>query len=156
MHWLIRERLEDYLRGDSTKGLPSELEAHLAMCDTCREELNTFQEQSLLLRSLRPPGEFGPAPGFYARVMERVEAQQKGSFWGVFLEPAFARRMVFGSAAALLVLGSFLFLAERVDSVPYAAAPETLMAVEDHPPGLGQDPQRDRETILVTLATYQE
>jgi hypothetical protein len=30
------------------------------------------------------------------------------------------------------------------------------MAVEEHPPGLGADRQRDRDTMLVTLATYHE
>lgn len=154
MHRLIKERLEEYLRHGPVQRCPEEFEAHLERCDECRSQVNAFREHSSLLKSLRAQ-DAAPAPGFYARVMERIEAQQQVSIWSVFLDPTFGRRLVVGSVATLVLLGSFLVLAEA-DSAAPAATAESIMAVEDHPPGLGQDPQRDRETILVTLATYNE
>jgi len=154
MHRLIKEHLEEHLRHGPAERFPQELGTHLETCDECRDEVNAFREHSSLLASLRAQ-EAAPAPGFYARVMERIEAQQQVSIWSVFLDPTFGRRLVLGSMTTLVLLGGFLVLAEANRTAPATTA-ESIMAVEDHPPGLGQDPQRDRETILVTLATYRE
>ncbi len=154
MHGLIRDRLEDYLLGGPGKVSP-EFEQHLRTCYECREELSWMQDQSQLLRVLAPPRDLEPAPGFYARVMDRVDAQAGTSIWNGLLDPIFGRRLVATSAALAALLGGYLAFTEtRV--TPLANAPESIMAVDDHPPGLGQDRQRDRDTILVTLATYRE
>jgi hypothetical protein len=156
MHGPIKERLEDYLRDAPGKKLPPEFEEHLRACEECRETLRWMQEQCRMLRELRPPSPMDPAPGLYARVLERIEAQQKSSIWSVFLDPVFDRRLVAGSLALAVVLGSYLALTEPGNAAPVAAQAETIMVVEEHPPGLGQDRQRDRETILATLASYRE
>ncbi len=155
MHRLVRERLEEHLQGGGERPLPREVEAHRAGCAACRQELNGFLEQGQLLRALRAPEEMAPAPGFYARVLERIEAGQGTSIWSALLEPVFGR-LAIGSLAALVLLASFLVLTERDNAPPLEATAASIIAVEDHPPGLGQDPQRDRDTVLVTLATFQE
>jgi len=155
MHGLIRDHLEEYLRGGSEKKLPWELEQHLRNCDECRGELGWMQDQSQLLRVLVPARELNVAAGFYARVLGRIEARQSVSVWNVFLDPAFGRRIVATCVALVVLLGGYLAFTEA-QGQPASVNAESIMAVEDHPPGLGQDRQRDRDTILVTLATYHE
>jgi len=155
MHGLIRERLEDYLRSTPGKQVPPEFAEHLRACEQCREELSWMQEQSRMLRVLAPERELDVAPGFYARVVDLIEARQNSSFWNVFLEPAFGRRLVATSLTVACLLGGYLAFTEAKSAAP-AANVETIIAVEEHPPGLGLDHQRDRETMLVTLATYRE
>jgi hypothetical protein len=156
MHGLIRDHLEDYLRGGSERKLPWEFEQHLRNCDECRGELALMLEQSQLLHVLAPSHDLSVAPGFYARVLDRIEARQNQSFWNVFLDPAFGRRIVATCVTVIVLLGGYLAFTESRSQEPVNVDAESIMAVEDHPPGLGQDRQRDRDTILVTLATYHE
>ena len=156
MHGLIRDHLEEYLRGGSERKLPWEFEQHLRTCDECRGELGLMQEQSQLLRALAASREVNVAPGFYARVLDRIEARQNQSVWNVFLDPAFGRRIVATCVTLVVFLGGYLVFTESRSAEPAPLNAESIMAVEDHPPGLGQDRQRDRDTILVTLATYHE
>ena len=150
-----RQRLEEYLRNAAGKKVPFEFEEHLRTCDECREELSWMQEQSRMLRVLQSARQVDPAPGFYARVMERIEARQVPSIWSVFLQPAFGRRIMATSLAVAAALGGYLAFTETQHASPMPNA-ESIIAVEEHPPGLGQDRQRDRDTMLVTLATYRE
>jgi len=156
MHKPIKERLEDYLRGAGEQGYLVEFRAHLGGCENCREEVGAMEEQARLLRVLGAAEEVEPAAGFYARVMESIEARQMASPGNVFLEPAFERRLIFASLAAVIVLGSYLFYTERSPAFE-PSSPVTIMAA----PPLGQsafgaDPQSDREAVLLTLASYQE
>jgi len=155
MHRLIWERLEELLRGAPTVG-HSEIEDHLAGCADCRRQVEEFREQALLLRVLRAPELLGPAPGFYARVARRIEARRNASVWNALSDPGFGWRLAFGSLAALLVLGGFLAMSEAGPELPASVQPVSVIAAEEHPPDLGMDPQKDRDTVLVTLATYRE
>jgi predicted anti-sigma-YlaC factor YlaD len=157
MHGLIRERLEEYLRHSPGKPVPLEVEEHLRLCEECREEVSWMQEQSRMLQVLVPARAVDPSPGFYARVIERIEAREIPSIWSVFLEPAFGRRIVATSLALACLLGGYLAFTEtEMQQSMSTGNAASIMAVEEHPPGLGQDRQRDRETMLVTLATYHE
>jgi anti-sigma factor RsiW len=156
MHGLIRERLEDYLRGDPEKKVPPKFEQHLRECETCREEVSWMQDQSQVLRALAASNDLEPAPGFYARVLARIEAQQSTSIWSVFLDPIFGRRLVATSLTLAVLLGGYVAFREVANPPSANNDAEAIMAVQEHPPGLGQDRQRDRDTILVTLATYNE
>ncbi len=154
MHGLIRERLEEYLRQTPGKALPLQFEEHLRGCEECREELSWMQEQCRQLRILRPTRQMDAAPGFYARVMERIEAQQQTSFWNAFLDPVFGKRLVAASLALAVMLVGYLAMSEVGTVYTVPASAESIMAVDEHPPGLGADRDRDRSTMLVTLATY--
>lgn len=154
MHGLIRDCLEDYLNGAPGRKLPLEVERHLQRCDECREEVSWMQEQSGLLRSLAPSREIDPVPGFYARVLNRIEKQQTTSVWSAFLDPMFGRSL--SAAAITVVLLVFGFLAyTRTERQPDIFPGEAMVANDSHPP-LGIDRDRDRETVFVTLATYGE
>ncbi|HEY3415979.1 MAG TPA: hypothetical protein VGM23_03750 [Armatimonadota bacterium] len=154
MHGLIRERLEDYLRLAPGKKVPLEFEEHLRTCDACREELSRIEEQSQMLHVLAPARTLDPPAGFYARVLERIEARQTPSMWALLLEPHFGRRLLATSLTVACLLGGFLAFNEtRGTSRPNA---EAIIAIEEHPPNLGLDRARDRDTMLVTLASYNE
>jgi hypothetical protein len=154
MHRLTKERLEEILSAPELR-LPADLKQHLAGCPECRERLQLFREHSRCLQSLRLSEELHPRPGFCARVLDRIENQQRGSVWSVFVEPAFGRRLILVTLALTLVLGSLVAFQEA-DEAFGSPPPQAIMAIEDHPPSLGLDPQRDRQTMLVTLATYRE
>ena len=107
MHDVIRNGLEGFLSSRLAPERMSEFRDHLAECAPCRELVSAFEQQSTLIRSLRvTEEEAAPAAGFYARVMERIDAQRPISLWSVFLQPLFARRVMYASLALFLVLGS--------------------------------------------------
>jgi hypothetical protein len=114
-----------------------------------------MQDQSHILRALAGPSDIDPAPGFYARVLNRIETQQSASIWSVFLDPIFGRRLVVASLTLVVLLGGLVAFREIANPLSVNDA-EAIIAVQEHPPGLGEDRQRDRETILVTLATYSD
>jgi hypothetical protein len=153
MHRLVRDRLEEVLAEPSLDATAS----HLGECEECRTELAAMHAQAAALRELRSP-EVEPRAGFYARVMERIEAQGPGSIWTLFFESPFGRRIAFASMALALLLGIYLVTSEQ-SSEPFSAAgePVQLMIGEDQP-GLVLTNQGtpDRDSVLMNLATYQE
>lgn len=157
MHGLIRDGLEARLQRAPGEQFPPEFAAHLESCAECRGEIAGMREHSALLRALRAPEALAPPPGFYARLMERIEAQRRVSIWSVFLEPAFGRRIALASVSVVLLLGTLLALTEtQVAYAPAGTPPEAVIAVQERPKPLGVDRDKDRETILVDLATFQE
>jgi hypothetical protein len=164
MHAPVKANLEDYLAGCGS--LPREFTAHLLSCEECRQELAEVKAHSTLVRVLQCPEEIEPLVGFYARVIERIEAQRQSSFWGIFLEPAFGRRLAVASAAFAVLMGLYLVGSEPGSAsiaVGRFPAPVEMLAGEDQPgPVLSfeqnqdQDQDQDRGTILVNLATFRQ
>lgn len=127
-----------------------------------------------LLQTLRCTEDVAPRPGFYAKVMDRIEAQQKSSIWSIFLEPVFSKRLAFASMAMILLLGVALFNANPQDDedgmVATGPAPTISYGSEDQPaPALGgqmdalraepvatMDAEQGRNVVLVDLVSYQE
>lgn len=153
MHQPIEDGLEDFLSGKVESPRYQGLERHLAVCPECRDEVGGMMEQVQMLRTLRAPEAMDPNPGFYARVMERIEAQTANSFWSIFLEPAFGRRLMYASLALFVVLTSAVFQTNS-ESFNVEGNPMTIMAAYDLPQASGEDPSHDREVVLVNLATY--
>jgi hypothetical protein len=117
-----------------------------------------------LLAVLKAPEDVCPAPGFYARVMDRIETQRGTSIWSVFLEPIFGRRLAMASGVLMLLLGAALFVpgSEVEDGL---MGKGSLMAVtgENQPApvvsfdSIGMDDRdQDKDAVLVNLVTYQE
>jgi len=158
MHEPMNEHLEDYL-GRSGRQVPAAFTAHLDICAECRRDVEAFEEQSRLLSVLRSAVEL--RPGFYARVLERIDQQKQTSFWGVFLEPAFGRRLAVASAALALLMGFYLVSTEpgsgSISMIVNGPPAYTTVANEDQPaPVLGATREQDRNAVLVNLATYEE
>ncbi len=168
MHQEIRQSLEDFLRDDDYKkgpGLPTEFHTHLGECGECAGELKSLEAQSQLLRSLRSTRDIEPRAGFYARVMERIEAQP-ASIWSVFLDRKFGFRLAVASAALIALLGTYLVTSEPsgpesasspavvLTDTPRATAAsiqETSVQQED-----GPRQQEQRDAVLVDLASYHQ
>jgi predicted anti-sigma-YlaC factor YlaD len=160
MHQPIRDNLEEYLKG-STQQVPQVFHAHLVACEECASELRLLETQANMLRSLRSDAGVGPSPGFYARVMERVEEQDRGSIWSVFLQPSFGRRLAIASATLVVLLGTYLVTTEAGD--PSVALAPTIVTDPVGGPasdaGAIQDSlqqQRRRDAVLVDLASFHE
>jgi|SRR5664279_195894 len=114
MHDVIRNGLEGYLSRSLAPERLADFSGHLAECTPCSETVAAFEQQSSLIRSLRAPEEeAAPAAGFYARVMERIDSQRPISLWSVFLQPLFARRVMYASLALVLFLGSSMLWTEE-------------------------------------------
>ena len=110
MHREIRDHIEDVLAGSQ----PCTPE-HLNQCEECSTEVRGMQEQTALIRELRAPEDFAAdlRPGFYARVMERIEAEGPISIWNLFIESAFGRRIAVASLALALLIGIYVVTSER-------------------------------------------
>jgi anti-sigma factor RsiW len=151
MHESVKGSLEEYLRG----GAGPETEQHLRSCEECRNEVEAMRAQSRLFQSLKAPANLELDAGFYARVMNRVETQTRPSVWSLFGESLFAKRLVYASATFLVLLGSFLASAPPVDEDLMAGTPEVILAGQQLPqPVSMDDPQKDRDVILVNLASW--
>lgn len=134
-----------------------------------------------LLASLRSPGtldggDLAPRPGFYGRLVSRIEADQKRSIWSVFLEPVFGTRLALASAGLMALLAVVLLstpsqtadeMAQQdiqAQSTQALAFAEPLAITEDGQPAQGvqatpvslhQMNEADgRNVVLVDLASY--
>ena len=159
----IEDRLEEFLRGSLDQRRRAEFEQTLQASDEeTRRMVGDFERHSRLIREAFIPAEGPePAPGFYARVLDRIESQRKTSFWAPLLEPLFFRRLVFASAALLVLLAVATFTTPPEEDL-LATNPGILadyvMAQEPPPVDvvMGGDQEQSRDHILVNLATYQE
>jgi hypothetical protein len=173
MHREIRDHIEDVLAGSQpvSRDTLKHAREHLTQCDECRTELQGMQEQTALIRELRAPADFATdlRPGFYARVMERIEAEGPISIWNLFIESAFGRRIAVASLALALLIGVYLVTSERSadDSLialeaQQANTEQTFVAGEDAPAReitrVDESPtdQSSEDAVLANLVTYRE
>ena len=163
MHRLIRDRLEEVLAGSerTAPAVDRLIVEHLRDCEECRGEVTEMRKQAALLRELRPPAPpEAPEPraGFYARVMERIEAQGPVSIWSLFFESPFGRRIALASMALALLLGVYVVSSEQVAEPAVAVAPATQLLPGEDGPGqvLAPTGGPDQDSVLVNLVTYQE
>ena len=168
MHEPIVNHVEDYLTRSDSTSLPAEFSAHLVSCAECRRELAAMETHARVVRVLKPQAALDPSPGFYARLIERIEAQRPVSMWSIFLQP-FGQRLAFASLALALLMGVYLISTEPGADSNAAMAPQQVSSVggpmlpgEDQP-GLviganirGANEDQDRGAVLVNLATYHE
>jgi anti-sigma factor RsiW len=161
MHREIRDRLEEVLAQPA-----EETSAHLAECRECHDEIAAMREQAALLREWRAPADAEPRPGFYARVMERIEAQGARSIWTLFTESVFGRRLAYASVALALLLSISLVTLERTE-VPLMASdasgllpgemlPSAMVSGEAQPGPVLTQGGSDKDSVLVNLVTYRE
>jgi len=155
MHEPLKGRIEDYLHGGSH--LP-DVEQHLANCPACNAEAAAMKQQAELFRSLKSDKEVELDAAFYARVMNRIETQAKPSIWNLFGESIFAKRLAYASLTFVVLLGTYFVSSTSTDDQQLAnSSPEMIMSTgEPQPVAVGTDQQKEREAVLVNLATYQE
>jgi len=142
MHRGVRENLEDILAGAGSSS-----DRHLNECAECSAEIEAMREQGLLLRGLRA-GDVEPRPGFYARVMERIEAQTAAvSVWNLFFESPVGRGLAMASMVVALSLSAYLITSEQ------GAPPVPRQEIVRGGGGLLVG-SPDRDAVLVNLVTY--
>src|SRR5580704_18108155 len=95
-----------------TRGLRDQLEDVLAdkaaAAPAFREEIAAMREQAAWIRGLRAPADSEPKAGFYARVMERIDAQRAISIWILFFDSQLGRRLALASMTLAVCLGMYL------------------------------------------------
>ncbi len=170
--------LEDGLEGMIERGKLAEdgpVGVFLKTNPAAREEVTGMIEISCLIRENfklnAPEAEaLEVSPGFYARVLARIEAEAAApTIWNFFLEP-FGRRLVYAS----LALATLLFAATLFDSAPFdptpvhqpdiaSTAPSPVLhgAVlasdsNDMPVVESSNQEEDRSRTLVQLTTYNQ
>ena len=146
MHRIIQENLEEILAGTLAGKMRETLEAHMAGCGECREEVHAMREMSSLLQVFRTEEMAAPPPGFYGRVVRRIDDRQESSLWMLLFQPAFARRVAFASLLLLATLGGFL--ASREAEMASSPTAEMVLAAEEERPA--------RDQMLMTLVRYDE
>ena len=149
MHGPIRDRLEELLNAPTSE---ASLTQH---CPDCSEELKQMKDQAALLKTLRAPGELEPAPGFYARVMQRIEEDGVRSIWSVFVDGPFGKRLAYVSLALALLLGTWIVGVEREDGHMGSEPVIAQEAANSDVPVTG-DQAHQRDVVLVNLASYSQ
>lgn len=153
MHRHVRDKIESVLAGSPE----TSSQQHLEQCPECSQEVAAMRGQAALLRSLRAPAGVEPRAGFYARVLERIEAQRPVSIWNLFFESALGRGLAMASMAFALAIGAYLFSAERAEnrivvSGQVVEQPGWVLSEDVANPGVA--PNADE--VLVNLVTYRE
>lgn len=157
MHESISKRLEEYLGRDGRQDF-RDVEEHLQTCAECSETLTGMKEQAHLLRSLKADRSIEPGPGFYARVMQQIEAAPRPSFWSTFVDPVFGRRLAFASMALFVAMSAYMVTTEPGQEIALAPAPEQALLVDTDSEVSQPDatPEGTRDVVLVQLTSYSD
>jgi len=151
MHGSIRDRLEDLLATRGVAASDQGLAHHLSACQECSSELKAMRAQSELLAALRPPATAEPAPGFYGRVIQRIEESAKDSIWAAFIYSPFSKRVMYASLTLAVMLGTYVIAQESRDG----HLQERVIAQSLHydAPVVGDQAQQ-RDAVLANFASH--
>ncbi len=141
-------RLEDYLHDPQGPGV-SQLAAHLERCAACRDALEVARLAGPLLREgLEPAGDMSGA--LMTRVLANIRAEEQRLAARDLSRPleALATRLALTAAAALLVLGVFLY---EYGSAPWLGSRNTQTELSELAPEPAAQPA-DKDQVLLTLA----
>ena len=117
------------------------------------KEVQWMCDHARFLRELRCPEDVQLRPGFAARVMAHIEAEKPASIWDLFVSPALAKQLAFASLVLMAMLAGFV-VARSADQSVIATRTQQMLMEREHPADIGLDPARDRQNMLVTLASY--
>lgn len=153
MHKSIRDRLEDLLARERPGAVGEQALEHLDSCQACAAELVSMKKQASFLRNLRSPADVEPAPGFYARVIQRIEERAKDSIWSVFIDSSFGKRLAYASLGIAIALGTYVVTSELRDG---HLGGERIVA-QDFARGatVTGDLNERRDAVLLNFASYQ-
>jgi hypothetical protein len=147
MHAVVIESLEEYLSGRLEPAACRRVELHLRDCPRCRAGVDAMANASRLFASLCSEA-CDPAPGFYARVVYRIEAAP--SIAGFFaFDLVFMRRMAFSCMLLLVAMGGFLVSRE----VAYHGgfSPAAILSQDN---AAASDTALAQDNMLLTLTAY--
>jgi hypothetical protein len=67
-----------------------------------------MKSQAIQIAGLRAPANIEPSAGFYARVLQRIEECEIESFWSLFGDSPFGKRLAAASLTIALALGTYV------------------------------------------------
>lgn len=154
MHRVTQDYLEELLDGVLPQG--HQVYAHLKQCAECTDEVEAMRLQNEMFRAWSTEAE--PTPGFYARVLDRIDMQRPASIWTLFSESIFGRRLATASLALALVTAASVITQET-----YSAVETRQVAVELDPlyPSSGftqtvmNTNANDNGAVFMSLVSYQ-
>ena len=157
MHRIIQDHLEDVLSGTVRAG--HQVSVHLKECGECREETDAMRAQNELLHAWKVE-DAEPRPGFYARVLERIDMQRPVSIWALFTDSLIGRRLATASLAFAMLMGMYVVSSEQQAAGVFVAQ----NAVEMDPlyPTAGFTNEvmgtnaSNSGAVLMSLVSYQE
>ncbi len=153
MHAVVIDNLEEYLTGTLEPATHREIEAHLGICTTCREEVHSMRDVSQLFASMRSEEVVEPSGSFFAGIMQKAgERRAAPSFASLFgFDFAFGRRLAFASLLTLAIVGTCLVSRE----IEYSTGPsaEAVMAQQESP---SFDSAPAQDNMLMTLTAYEQ
>ena len=161
MHRLTQDHLEEVLAGKLTAG--HQVTAHLKTCHECRDEVDAMRLHNDLLQTWRMPAavEIEPAPGFYARVLERIEATRPISIWTLFGESFVGRHLITASLAMAVLTVGFAVASEQ--AMPQAFLTQSASVQMDPlfpSAGFASDVvtsgDANNSAVLMSLVSYQD
>ena len=155
MHGSTRDRLEE-LMARGVRQNSSGQDRHLQACPECSSELHEMQNQAQWMRYLRAPEELEPAPGFYARVLQRIEERARRSIWYGLVYSPVGKRLAYASLSLALALGLYIIAEEQTGHHPVLAQPVVAASQTADPEvfGAAGAPAEQRDAVLVNLASY--
>jgi arginine/ornithine N-succinyltransferase beta subunit len=138
---------EDYVEGRLPEDERSRLVEHFAVCEICREAIESAELATRILRNwgIVPVAE--PSTGFARRVVARLRVQQESAadFWRSL--EVLAWRLSWTAAALLIVLGGYLWMADLIPHREQLARQETTEVQEIFPEPY-QRPVNQEEVLL--------
>jgi len=143
----LEQYWEEWLRGSA----PAELAEHLERCPACRQLTAELERTAAWLASLGEEPAL-PGPAFWARLRQRLEAEERaGDLWAS-LNWVAAR-----AALALAVLAFFLTLGVLLEPPAAVADFDTPQGYLAETTGVaGANGQLNRDQVVLTLVAYQE
>ena len=155
MHGPIRDRLEDLLEAPQSSTDEHSASHHLRDCPECLAALNGMRRQADALRTLNCAEELEPGPGFYARVLQRIEERTKDSIWAFFIYSPVSKRLMYASLTLALLLGTYVISRESDDGhlTGSDVTASVTQQVDEEAPVTGS-PAEQRDAVLVNFASY--
>ena len=152
MHGSVRDGLENWLAAKQSAAA-LEITAHISGCAECSSEIEAMRYQAQMVKTLQPTADVEPSAGFYARVMQRIEASARRSIWWVFVYSPIGKRLAYTSIAVVLALGSYMVAAENSDG--HLGGPTAVVAQDSHydAPVTG-DADEQRQAVLANFASH--
>lgn len=171
----LEEGLEGIIESGRLPDPQTPVGAFLHSNPSARQEVTDMMDLSRLIRenfvlSQEERDSVEPAPGFYARVLARIESQAvPPSIWNFFLEP-FSMRLVYASLAlAILLFAATVFdgtpaaepelaSSDTIQSTEGPALPTAILASDSDgfPMVESKNQDEDRSATLMQLTTYDQ
>lgn len=152
MHKVVQIHIEEYLDGTLLPVYRREVESHLEACPHCEEEVAEARRAREWMQLLVPEQPLAPAPGFYARLRNRVEVEKERRASWLLGFPVFTRQLGYAMMMLLVLLSGFFLTVWQTESAPTAT--EVIMeapVIRAETPPLTSDRHTNREQVMQAI-----